>query len=80
MGVVVQLALCLPEVLAQLIDLLHGVGRQLLVQIVPRRHEVDEDVLVRPNTKIVIEQPGGDLEDSSSGDGGGTWLPHVEQK
>jgi hypothetical protein len=32
------------------------------VQIVPGRHGVDEDVLVRSNPEIIVEQASGDLE------------------
>jgi hypothetical protein len=80
MGVVAQLALCLPEILAQSIDLRHGVGRQLPVQIIPWRHEVDEDVLVRPNAEIVVEQPAAISKISSLRRRRGYLLPQVEQK
>src|SRR5688500_3032951 len=32
------------------------------MQIVPGRHEVDEDVLVRPNAKVIVEQTRSDFE------------------
>ena len=60
------------EVLRQLspgpqrMSLPESVGRQLRVQIVPGRHEVDENVLVRANAEVVVEQAGGDLEHAAA--------------
>src|SRR5262249_55525632 len=47
---------------AQLIDLLPRVRRELALDVVPRRHEVDEDVLVGTNAEIVVEQARWDFE------------------
>ena len=65
---------------AQLIDLPPRVRRQFSLEVVPRRHEVNEDVLVRTVPKSSSNRPAGTSNDSLSGAGSGTGSPHLEQK
>src|SRR5262245_11160518 len=43
-------------------DLLPRVRRQLSLEVVPGWHEVDEDVFVRANAEVVVEQARRNLE------------------
>src|SRR5688572_1434439 len=47
---------------AQLIDLPPRVRRQFSLEVVPRRYEVDEDVPVRTDAEVVVEQARRNLE------------------